>query len=79
MPHGIPLWPTIVGITLTNSVQMSALNYWLIAAYLFVAWLVHFAQRIYGMPVDIFEYFRKEDSEAHLPIEPQPNPPSKKP
>jgi len=43
---------------------------YLIGAYLGGAWMYYLTQKVYGMPVDIFEYFRKEDSTADLPVEP---------
>jgi len=49
---------------------MSALNQGVLIVFLVGHWITHFAQRLYGMPVDIFEYFRKEESTQDLPVEP---------
>lgn len=70
MPKTPPVWTTLVSFILLVYVDMHWIFQLSLIGMLLLFWFAYIAQAVYGMPVDIFEYFRKEDNTTELPIEP---------
>ena len=70
LPVRMPVMKTIIAMMATDVYAVPTFWVWTVSVLLGVVWFYYFTQLIYGMPVDIFEYWRKEESTQDLPIEP---------